>query len=92
MQNLHSHPRREAVVSSGEVLYGPLLLDKRFHVRLRGVQPWAIQHWHTTGQPLFLVSNCEQLFRDQKSGIFQLESSGHQDPERILEAHPAAAA
>jgi hypothetical protein len=26
---------------------------------------------------------CEQLFRDQKSGIFQLESSGLRDPQRI---------
>ncbi|HBH73331.1 MAG TPA: hypothetical protein DDY43_07755 [Synechococcales bacterium UBA10510] len=26
---------------------------------------------------------CEQLFRDQNSGIFQLESSGLRDPERI---------
>jgi hypothetical protein len=26
---------------------------------------------------------CEQLFRDQKSGIFQLESSGLRHPERI---------
>ena len=26
---------------------------------------------------------CEQLFRDQKSGIFQLESSGLRDPARI---------
>ena len=50
-------------------------------------------------EPWYLVSNlepsldlvwaygqrfcCEQLFRDQKSGIFQLESSGLQDPERI---------
>ena len=77
------------------MLDDPLLLGNCFHVRLRGVQLWAIQHWHTTGQPLFLVSNCEQLFRDQKSGIFQLESSDRsdlQDPERILEAHPGAAA
>ena len=50
-------------------------------------------------EPWYLVSNlnpsldlvwtygqrfcCEQLFRDQKSGIFQLESSGLQDPGRI---------
>ena len=50
-------------------------------------------------EPWYLVSNlepsmdlvwaygdrfcCEQLFRDQKSGIFQLESSGLQDPARI---------
>jgi hypothetical protein len=26
---------------------------------------------------------CEQLFRDQKSGVFQLESSGLREPERI---------
>lgn len=26
---------------------------------------------------------CEQLCRDQKSGIFQLESSGLRDPQRI---------
>ena len=26
---------------------------------------------------------CEQLFRDQKSGMFQLESSGLRDPQRI---------
>ena len=26
---------------------------------------------------------CKQLFRDQKSGIFQLESSGLRDPARI---------
>ena len=26
---------------------------------------------------------CEQLFRDQKSGIFQLESSGLRNPQRI---------
>ena len=26
---------------------------------------------------------CEQLFRDQKSGVFQLESSGLRDPQRI---------
>ena len=50
-------------------------------------------------EPWYLVSNaapeldlvwsyakrfcCEQLFRDQKSGIFQLESSGLGDPKRI---------
>ena len=50
-------------------------------------------------EPWYLVSNldptldlvwaygqrfcCEQLFRDQKSGIFQLESSGLRDPARI---------
>jgi hypothetical protein len=50
-------------------------------------------------EPWYLVSNaapeldlvwsyakrfcCEQLFRDQKSGIFQLESSGLRDPQRI---------
>lgn len=50
-------------------------------------------------EPWYLVSNadptlelvwsyaqrfcCEQLFRDQKSGLFQLESSGLRDPERI---------
>jgi hypothetical protein len=50
-------------------------------------------------EPWYLVSNadpaldlvwtygqrfcCEQLFRDQKSGIFQLESSGLHDPARI---------
>jgi hypothetical protein len=50
-------------------------------------------------EPWYLVSNlnptldlvwaygqrfcCEQLFRDQKSGIFQLERSGLRDPERI---------
>lgn len=50
-------------------------------------------------EPWYLVSNadptldlvwsyakrfcCEQLFRDQKSGIFQLASSGLRDPERI---------
>jgi hypothetical protein len=26
---------------------------------------------------------CEQLFRDQKSGVFQLEDSGLRDPQRI---------
>ena len=50
-------------------------------------------------EPWYLVSNldpaldlvwsyrqrfcCEQLFRDQKSGIFQLENSGLRDPDRI---------
>jgi hypothetical protein len=50
-------------------------------------------------EPWYLVSNadptldlvwsytklfcCEQLFRDQKSGLFQLESSGLRDPGRI---------
>jgi hypothetical protein len=50
-------------------------------------------------EPRYLVSNldptldlvwnyaqrfcCEQLFRDRKSGLFQLESSGLRDPERI---------
>ena len=50
-------------------------------------------------EPSYLVSNldptldllwaygqrfcCEQLFRDQKAGIFQLESSGLRDPARI---------
>jgi hypothetical protein len=50
-------------------------------------------------EPWYLISNagpsldlvwaygqrfcCEQLFRDQKSGIFQLASSGLRDPERI---------
>ena len=50
-------------------------------------------------EPWYLVSNaapsldlvwsyaqrfcCEQLFRDQKSGVFQLESSGLRDPQRI---------
>jgi len=50
-------------------------------------------------EPLYLLSNfdpnldlawaygqhfcCEQLFRDQKSGIFQLERSGQRDPARI---------
>ena len=50
-------------------------------------------------EPWYLVSNadptldlvwaygqrfcCEQLFRDQESGIFQLESSGPRDPQRI---------
>ncbi|MFZ0407695.1 MAG: hypothetical protein WAM11_06245 [Cyanobium sp.] len=50
-------------------------------------------------EPWYLISNadpgldlvwsygrrfcCEQLFRDQKSGLFQLESSGLRDPERI---------
>ena len=50
-------------------------------------------------EPWYLVSNaplqlelvwsyarrfwCEELFRDQKSGIFQLESSGLRHPERI---------
>jgi hypothetical protein len=50
-------------------------------------------------EPWYLVSNldpdldlvwsyaqrfcCEQLFRDQKSGVFQLESSGLREPERI---------
>jgi hypothetical protein len=50
-------------------------------------------------EPWYLVSNaapavdlvwiyarrfcCEQLFRDQKSGLFQLESSGLRNPERI---------
>jgi hypothetical protein len=50
-------------------------------------------------EPWYLVSNldpilelvwaygqrfcCEQLFRDQKSGIFQLERSGLRDPARI---------
>ena len=50
-------------------------------------------------EPWYLVSNadptldlvwaygqrfcCEQLFRDQKSGIFQLKSSGLRDPQRI---------
>lgn len=50
-------------------------------------------------QPWYLISNaepsldrvwsyaqrfcCEQLFRDQKSGVFQLESSGLREPERI---------
>ncbi len=53
----------------------------------------------TASEPWYLVSNlepslnlvwaygqrfcCEQLFRDQKSGIFQLESSGLRDPECI---------
>jgi len=53
----------------------------------------------TAAEPWYLVSNldpslelvwtygqrfcCEQLFRDQKSGIFQLESSGLRDPARI---------
>jgi hypothetical protein len=50
-------------------------------------------------EPWYLISNaepsldlvwsyaqrfcCEQLFRDQKSGVFQLESSGLREPERI---------
>ena len=50
-------------------------------------------------EPWYLISNaepaldlvwsygrrfcCEQLFRDQKSGVFQLENSGLRDPERI---------
>ena len=50
-------------------------------------------------EPWYLISNaepsldlvwsyaqrfcCEQLFRDQKSGVFQLASSGLRDPERI---------
>jgi hypothetical protein len=50
-------------------------------------------------EPWFLISNlapdlelvwsyekrfcCEQLFRDQKSGVFQLASSGLRDPQRI---------
>jgi hypothetical protein len=50
-------------------------------------------------EPWYLISNldpsldqvwsyaqrfcCEQLFRDQKSGIFQMESSGLRNPERI---------
>jgi hypothetical protein len=50
-------------------------------------------------EPWYLISNakpsldlvwsygrrfcCEQLFRDQKSGVFQLEDSGLRDPERI---------
>jgi len=50
-------------------------------------------------EPWYLISNaaptldlvwsyaqrfcCEQLFRDQKSGLFQLECSGLRDPERI---------
>ena len=50
-------------------------------------------------EPWYLISNaepsldlvwsyaqrfcCEQLFRDQKSGVFQLESSGLRDPQRI---------
>lgn len=53
----------------------------------------------TVAEPWYLVSNlepsldlvwaygqrfcCEQLFRDQKSGIFQLERSGLRDPARI---------
>jgi hypothetical protein len=53
----------------------------------------------TAAEPWYLVSNlepnldlvwaygqrfcCEQLFRDQKSGIFQLERSGLRDPARI---------
>jgi hypothetical protein len=53
----------------------------------------------TAAEPWYLVSNldpsldlvwaygqrfcCEQLFRDQKSGIFQLEHSGLRCPERI---------
>ena len=53
----------------------------------------------TAAEPWYLVSNldpalelvwaygqrfcCEQLFRDQKSGIFQLERSGLRDPGRI---------
>jgi len=31
---------------------------------------------------------CEQLFRDQKSGLFQLESSGLRDPGRIRSTAP----
>ena len=50
-------------------------------------------------EPWYLISNlapdldlvwsyekrfcCEQLFRDQKSGVFQLESSGLREPQRI---------
>jgi hypothetical protein len=50
-------------------------------------------------EPWYLISNaepvldlvwsygrrfcCEQLFRDQKSGVFQLEDSGLRDPQRI---------
>ena len=50
-------------------------------------------------EPWYLISNaepsldlvwayaqrfcCEQLFRDQKSGVFQLAGSGLRDPERI---------
>ncbi|MFZ9464381.1 MAG: hypothetical protein ACO262_12310, partial [Vulcanococcus sp.] len=50
-------------------------------------------------EPWYLISNagpsldlvwsyaqrfcCEQLFRDQKSGVFQLESSGLREPDRI---------
>jgi hypothetical protein len=53
----------------------------------------------TVAEPWYLVSNlepsldlvwaygqrfcCEQLFRDQKSGFFQLERSGLRDPARI---------
>jgi hypothetical protein len=53
----------------------------------------------TVEEPWYLISNaepgldlvwsyarrfcCEQLFRDQKSGVFQLAGSGLRDPERI---------
>ena len=60
---------------------------------------WPTPAASPSTNPWYLVSNadptldlvwsyarrfcCEQLFRDQKSGLFQLESSGLRDPGRI---------
>jgi len=53
-------------------------------------EPWEPWHLISNAEPsLDLVWSyaqrfcCEQLFRDQKSGVFQLESSGLREPERI---------
>jgi hypothetical protein len=46
---------------------------------VRNLDPTLDLVWWAYGQRFC----CEQLFRDQKSGIFQLESSGLRDPARI---------
>jgi hypothetical protein len=74
---------------------GQLWGDGRQRANLVLARPVGI----AASEPWYLVSNldptlelvwlygqrfcCEQLFRDQKSGIFQLERSGLRDPARI---------
>jgi hypothetical protein len=50
-------------------------------------EPWTlIRYAHTSLDLVWSYTQrfcCEQLFRDQKSGLFQLESNGLRDPEHI---------
>lgn len=56
-------------------------------IGITAVEPWyLVSNLDPTLDLVWLYGQrfcCEQLFRDQKSGIFQLERSGLRDPARI---------